>query len=142
MQELFPQCQILSIPETPQSFPSSFQPPFLHEKGMQCQPPFLIDPRVRSSPFNPTSIRHRFDYFSHSFEFTSLKWGVKDEGLEIVEFFWREEPIFVGIDQAKDSGQGRDTRGFESVGTSVVEGSGRVENCVLGKEEDFRDVEG
>jgi hypothetical protein len=61
--------------------------------------------------------------------------------LEIVQLVGREEAVLVGVDEAKDARQGRDAGRFQDVLARVVQGCGRVQDGVLGKEKDFRDVE-
>jgi hypothetical protein len=104
---------------------------------MQREPSLLIQPALLDS----ASVRHLLDNLLDTFNFPALQRRIEDEALEVIQLVGREETVFVCVDEAEDAGEGGDGGGFKSVLAGVVEWCGRVEDCVLGEEEHFRDVE-
>lgn len=104
---------------------------------MEREPPFLVQPAVLDSG----SGRHLLDNLADPFDLSRLQRRIKHEPLKVVQFVGRQEAVLVGVDEAKDSRERRDARRFQSVLARVVQGGGWVEDGVLGKEKDFRDVE-
>lgn len=137
IEELVSEHEVLSVAKAPQRLPRRLEPALLDKVRVQCEPPFLVQTAV----FDPFPRRHLLDHFSDPFDLPRLQRRVKHQPLEIVQFVGREEAVLVGVDEAKDAREGGDAGRFQDVLARVVQGCGRVQDGVLGKEEDFRDVE-
>jgi hypothetical protein len=62
--------------------------------------------------------------------------------LEVVQLVVVEDPVLVDVGELENAGESGDAGGFEGVLAGVVERGSGVQDGVLGKVEDFRDVDG
>lgn len=82
IQELFPQHQVLAVPEAPERLPRRLKSPLLDEVSMQREPPLLVEPALLDS----APVRHLLDNLLDALNLPALQRRIKHKPLEVVEF--------------------------------------------------------